>query len=119
MSSVLFTCPIDGCGFRGFDEPPKTKLVCRHHGDTLVQDEPYTGGEGADFRFAPVVAVSESGTATVAAKPALTNSDEVVEKAALREEYRQLTGVNADRRWNLDRLRVNVQHAKEQMEEST
>ena len=118
MSAVQFTCPVDGCGFRGFDEPPTTKMICRHHNQRLVQDEVYTAGDEADYRFREVVSISERGQVKTAPKDALSNDPEAVEKLALRTEYEVLTGVKADRRWNIDTLRNNVEYARNAQEET-
>lgn len=114
MSAVLFVCPVDGCGFRGFDEPPTTRIVCRHHQQRLVQDELYMAGDAADFRFRQVASIDERGNAKVVPKDSLANDPDAVKKAALREEYFQLTGEKADRRWNLHKLETNVEIEKKE-----
>jgi len=109
MSQVLFVCPQEGCGAKGFDEPLErpTKLTCRHHNLRMVQHEP--GANIPTALYAKPTAVTESGQVINEAPPAAVDSPEALERAALYARYTAAGGQQADRRWGMDRLRSNVE----------
>lgn len=108
MSAVEYVCP-EGCGFRGFDEPGGTTIVCPNHISgpvRLVQNEKVPDDMKNET-------YTESGMEKDRVRK-VGNDPAQAERLALLEEYKELSGYKADRRWSDTTLRANVEYEREQ-----